>query len=87
MSVFLFVRKHGLSPRQNGDEFHHQQTALNCPRARLRYSPAHETDLSVNSIHWFSDQRSHPCFHINFAASQWAATLDSSASTSSQQER
>ncbi|MGB6820432.1 MAG: hypothetical protein WBE29_26280, partial [Pseudolabrys sp.] len=65
MSVFLLVRRHGLSPRQNGDEFHHQQAALNCPRASLRYAPAHETDLSVNSIHWFSDQRAHPRLHIN----------------------
>ena len=88
MSVFL-VRRHGLSPRQNGDEFHHQQAALNCPRASLRYAPAHETDLSVNSIHWFSDQRAHPRLHINFAssASSRAATIDSSASTSRQQER
>jgi hypothetical protein len=77
MSVFLFLRRHGLSPRQNGDEFHHQQTALNCLRARLRYAPAHETALSVNSIHWFSDRRAHSMLHINFAASQWAATSDS----------
>jgi hypothetical protein len=35
----------------------------------------------VNSIHWFSNQRAHSCLHINFAASQWAATIDPSVST------
>ena len=86
MCVFGVLGKHRLSTRQNGDEFHHQQTVLNCPRARLRYAPARETDLSVKSIHWFSDQRAHPC-HTSFAAWQWAASTDSCGSTSGQQER
>src|SRR5262249_9001161 len=58
---FLFLRKHGLSPRQNGAGFHNQRIFLCFHRAGFRHAPAHETDLSVNSIHWFSDRRAHPC--------------------------
>src|SRR5262249_1874120 len=84
---FPFLRKHGLSPRQNGAGFHNQRIFLCFHHAGFRHASAHETDLSVNSIHWFSDQRAHPCLHINYAASQWAATIDSSQrSTSGQQE-
>ena len=47
----------GLSTRQSGDGFDHHRTFRCCPRACFHHAPAHQTDLSVNSIHWFSDRR------------------------------
>jgi len=55
----------GLSTQQNGDEFDRHRAFRCCPRACVRHAPAHQTDLSVSSIHWF-DRRTNPYLNITW---------------------